>query len=90
MPMTLKDASDISRYYSGYRLVEAEATNLIPIGLGTLGGDLGAGFGLVGSFVAGAAGATVGEGLQYYLLKEIPTDNQLYIDAETKKFFEVG
>jgi hypothetical protein len=36
------------------------------------------------------AGVTVGEGLQYYLLKEIPTDNQLYIDAETKKFFEVG
>ena len=35
-------------------------------------------------------GLTVGEGLQYYLLKEIPTDNQLYIDAETKRFFEVG
>lgn len=51
-----------------------------------MGGYLGTGFGLVGSFVVGAAGATVGEGLQYYLLKEIPTDNQLYIDAETKKF----
>ena len=55
-----------------------------------MGGYLGTGFGLVGSFVVGAAGATVGEGLQYYLLKEIPTDNQLYIDAETRKFLEVG